>query len=81
MVPRKDEQELFAPGHRACPGCGEAIATRWILKATGANVIIVSPTGCLETFSSPYMFSPCQEKTSRSSLPLATGRARAVARP
>jgi pyruvate ferredoxin oxidoreductase beta subunit len=28
------------------------------LKATGANVIIVSPTGCLETFSSPYMFSP-----------------------
>jgi pyruvate ferredoxin oxidoreductase beta subunit len=58
MVPRKDEQELFAPGHRACPGCGEAIATRWILKATGANVIIVSPTGCLETFSSPYMFSP-----------------------
>lgn len=58
MVPRKDQQELFAPGHRACPGCGEAIATRWILKATGANVIIVSPTGCLETFSSPYMFSP-----------------------
>jgi len=58
MIPRQDEGELFAPGHRACPGCGEAIATRWILKATGTNVIIVSPTGCLETFTSPYMFSP-----------------------
>jgi len=58
MIPRQDERELFAPGHRACPGCGEAIATRWILKATGTNVIIVSPTGCLETFTSPYMFSP-----------------------
>jgi len=52
------EQELFAPGHRACPGCAEAISTRWILKATGSNVIVVSPTGCLETFTSPYMFSP-----------------------
>jgi pyruvate ferredoxin oxidoreductase beta subunit len=57
-MPERNEQELFAPGHRACPGCGEAIATRWILKATGRNVIIVSPTGCLETFSSPYMYSP-----------------------
>jgi pyruvate ferredoxin oxidoreductase beta subunit len=58
MAPKTDFQELFAPGHRACPGCAEAIATRWILKATGTNVIIVSPTGCLETFTSPYMFSP-----------------------
>ncbi len=58
MIPNRDAQELFAPGHRACPGCGEAIATRWILKATGRNVIVVSPTGCLETFTSPYMFSP-----------------------
>lgn len=57
-MPERNEQELFAPGHRACPGCGEAIATRWILKATGKNVIVVSPTGCLETFTSPYMFSP-----------------------
>jgi pyruvate ferredoxin oxidoreductase beta subunit len=54
MISTTDEQELFAPGHRACPGCGEAIATRWILKATSTNVIVVSPTGCLE----PYMFSP-----------------------
>jgi len=58
MISEIGEGELFASGHRACPGCGEAISTRWILKATGPNVIIVSPTGCLETFTSPYMFSP-----------------------
>lgn len=49
---------LFASGHRACHGCGMALAVRHILKATGKDVIVVTPTGCLETFSSPYGFSP-----------------------
>ena len=52
------EDDLFASGHRACHGCGMAIAVRHILKATGKNVIVVTPTGCLETFSSPYGYSP-----------------------
>lgn len=46
--------ELFEPGHRACAGCGPAIAVRLILKGTGQNTIVVSPTGCLEVFSTPY---------------------------
>ncbi|RPJ53599.1 MAG: pyruvate ferredoxin oxidoreductase, partial [Methanobacteriota archaeon] len=46
--------ELFEPGHRACPGCGPALAVRLILKSTGQNTIVVSPTGCLEVFSTPY---------------------------
>jgi len=50
-------KELLASGHRACPGCGCAIAVRLILRATGPNVVVVSPTGCLETFSSPIDFS------------------------
>jgi len=49
----EQEKQLFASGHRACPGCGAAIAARMILKATGSNVIVVSSTGCLETFTSP----------------------------
>jgi len=49
---------LFVSGHRACHGCGMAIAVRHILKATGQDVIVVTPTGCLETFSSPYGYSP-----------------------
>jgi pyruvate ferredoxin oxidoreductase beta subunit len=49
---------LFVSGHRACHGCGMALAVRHILEATGRNVIVVTPTGCLETFTSPYGFSP-----------------------
>jgi pyruvate ferredoxin oxidoreductase beta subunit len=52
------QEALFASGHRACHGCGMALGVRHILKATGKNVIVVTPTGCLETFSSPYGFSP-----------------------
>ena len=51
-------QSLFVSGHRACHGCGVALAARHILEATGENVIVVSPTGCLETFTSPYGYSP-----------------------
>ena len=51
-------EELFAPGHRACHGCGMALAVRHILRATGSNVVVVTPTACLETFSSPYGYSP-----------------------
>ena len=44
----------LAPGHNACPGCGVATGVRTILRAAGENVIIVSATGCLETFTSQY---------------------------
>ncbi|NNG08398.1 MAG: pyruvate ferredoxin oxidoreductase [Desulfobacteraceae bacterium] len=53
-----NQEELFVSGHRACHGCGMAIAVRHILKATGKDVIVVTPTGCLETFTSPYGYSP-----------------------
>ncbi|MCX6693851.1 MAG: thiamine pyrophosphate-dependent enzyme [Methanomicrobiales archaeon] len=46
--------ELFDSGHRACGGCGAALASRLILKAAGKDVIVVSATGCLEVFSTPY---------------------------
>ncbi|MDI6811705.1 MAG: pyruvate synthase subunit PorB [archaeon] len=45
-------EENFAPGHRACIGCGEALAVRHVCKALGKNVIIVNATGCIEIFSS-----------------------------
>ena len=47
-------ESLFVSGHRACHGCGMALAVRHILEATGKDVIVVTPTGCLETFTSPY---------------------------
>jgi len=50
------KKETFAPGHRACIGCGEALAVRLACKALGRNVIIVNATGCMEIVSSqlPY---------------------------
>jgi pyruvate ferredoxin oxidoreductase beta subunit len=52
------DRTLFTPGHRACPGCGASLVARTILKATGPDVIVVTATGCLETFTSPYPYSP-----------------------
>ncbi|MDP2750590.1 MAG: pyruvate synthase subunit PorB [Nanoarchaeota archaeon] len=46
--------ELFAQGHRACTGCGSVLAMRYILKASGRNVIVCHATGCMEVVSSPY---------------------------
>jgi pyruvate ferredoxin oxidoreductase beta subunit len=50
-------EENFAPGHRACVGCGEALAVRQACKALGRNVIIVNATGCMEVISSPLPYT------------------------
>ena len=42
----------LAPGHRACTGCGEALAVRIACKAIGENVIVANATGCMEVISS-----------------------------
>ncbi|HEX7475392.1 MAG TPA: pyruvate synthase subunit PorB [Dehalococcoidales bacterium] len=51
-----DPKERFAPGHRACIGCAEALAVRMVCKVLGDNVIIANATGCMEIVSSqlPY---------------------------
>jgi pyruvate ferredoxin oxidoreductase beta subunit len=51
------EKEGFASGHRACVGCGEALAVRLACKALGQNVIIVNATGCMEVVSSPLPYT------------------------
>lgn len=56
-VPRLiTKKEYFAPGHRACTGCGEALAVRLACKAMGQNVIVANATGCIEIIASqlPY---------------------------
>ena len=50
----KFDSHLLASGHTACPGCGQSLAARLVLRATGRNVMIVNSTGCLEVFSSKY---------------------------
>lgn len=44
--------ENFSPGHRACIGCGEALAMRQVVKALGNNIILVNATGCSEIIAS-----------------------------
>jgi pyruvate ferredoxin oxidoreductase beta subunit len=55
-----DTKERFAPGHRACIGCAEALAVRMVCKALGDNVIIVNATGCMEIVSSQMPFTSWQ---------------------
>ncbi len=57
-VPRlATKKEFLAPGHRACIGCGEALAVRLASKALGQNVIIANATGCMEIISSPLPYT------------------------
>jgi pyruvate ferredoxin oxidoreductase beta subunit len=51
-------------GHRACQGCGEALAARYVVDtavaATDGQLVVVNATGCLEVFSTPYPESSWQ---------------------
>ena len=47
------QKEYFAPGHRSCQGCAEALAVRLVAKALGRNAIVVQATGCMEIVASP----------------------------
>ena len=46
--------QLFSPGHTACAGCGQSLAARLVIEASGTNTIVVNNTGCLEVFSTKY---------------------------
>jgi pyruvate ferredoxin oxidoreductase beta subunit len=49
-----EKEEYFASGHRACQGCGEALAVRLMVKALGRDAVITCATGCMEIISSNY---------------------------
>ncbi|HNT30502.1 MAG TPA: thiamine pyrophosphate-dependent enzyme [bacterium] len=51
------ENKYFAPGHRACAGCGFPTIVRAILKASEDPVVVSSATGCLEVVSTIYPFT------------------------
>jgi pyruvate ferredoxin oxidoreductase beta subunit len=59
-----DRNNTLNSGHRACQGCGEALAARYVLdtamRVTGRKLIAVNATGCLEVFSTPYPESSWQ---------------------
>jgi pyruvate ferredoxin oxidoreductase beta subunit len=59
-----DRRNALNTGHRACQGCGEALAARYVLdsaiRATDGRLVTINATGCLEVFSTPYPESAWQ---------------------
>jgi len=51
------KEELFAPGHRLCAGCGAGTIARMTMKATRGPTVIVNSTGCLEVASTIYPYT------------------------
>ncbi len=41
-------------GHRACLGCGEALAARLVTESAGPDVMYANATGCLEVFTTAW---------------------------
>jgi len=48
------DQEYIHSGHVGCPGCGAAIAMRFVLKALGGKTIMVMPACCWSIIAGPY---------------------------
>ncbi len=40
------KDEMMNPGHFACPGCGEALAFRHVLRVIGRRAVVVATAGC-----------------------------------
>ena len=49
--------EYYGPGQLTCAGCGPSIAVRWLLKASGPDVIVVNATGCIEVTTTSYPYT------------------------
>ncbi len=47
-------ETYFSRGHRACAGCGCALAIKLATQAAGPETIVVQATGCMEVVSTPY---------------------------
>lgn len=50
----KHDEDLFCPGHRACPGCGGALASKYVTEVAGPKTIMAMPTGCMEVTTTPF---------------------------
>ncbi len=49
-----NSRETIVSGHRACQGCAEVLAVRYVMKALGRNTIVANATGCMEIISSAF---------------------------
>lgn len=79
-----EEQKVFNSGHNACPGCGEALAVRYVLNTMGPNTIGVVPPSCIAIICGPQPYSsmriPVYQTTLEASAASAAGIGRALKR-
>lgn len=57
QITPRDRQPRFRgleSGHRACQGCGEALAARLVMESAGPDVMVSNATGCLEVFTTTW---------------------------
>jgi pyruvate ferredoxin oxidoreductase beta subunit/2-oxoisovalerate ferredoxin oxidoreductase beta subunit len=46
--------DVMRSGHAACPGCGQAISMRLVLRAIGAKAIVVTIPSCVSVIAGPF---------------------------
>jgi pyruvate/2-oxoacid:ferredoxin oxidoreductase beta subunit len=46
--------DVMRSGHAACPGCGQAISMRLVLRAIGTKVIVITIPSCVSVIAGPY---------------------------
>jgi pyruvate ferredoxin oxidoreductase beta subunit/2-oxoisovalerate ferredoxin oxidoreductase beta subunit len=77
-----EEYKVFNSGHQACPGCGEALAIRFIVNTLGPNTVGVVPPSCIAIISVPQPYSsmriPIYQTTLEASAASAAGIKRAL---
>ncbi len=54
------DRDYMYSGHVGCPGCGAAIAMRFVLKALGEKTMMVLPACCWSIIAGPYPQSTLQ---------------------
>ncbi len=76
------EEKVFNSGHQACPGCGQALAFRYVLNTMGPETIAVVPPSCAAIISGPQPYSsmriPVYQTTLEASAASAAGIKRAL---
>lgn len=50
-------QEIMCSGHKACQGCGAALAMRYALKALGPKTMMTFPACCWSVIDGPFPYS------------------------
>lgn len=77
-----EETPVFSSGHNACPGCGEALAIRYVLNSMGPKTVAVVPPSCIAIIAGPQPYSsmriPVYQTTLEASAASAAGIRRAL---